>query len=105
MALDHYNEENGDCVSDTDELKETNFGVCTTFCAGFPSCFLWFEALGKKWFADVMDETRPMDNVPLDFDLPQEDELATNLLSGGVSPYMPLFFMPQEATEFPKATL
>ena len=37
-----------------------------------------------------------MDNVKLDFDLPQEDELATNVLSAGTSPYMPLFFMKQE---------
>ena len=31
-----------------------------------------------------------MDNVKLDFDLPQEDELATNVMSGGVSPYSKL---------------
>ena len=29
-------------------------------------------------------------NVKLDFDLPQEDELATNVMSGGVSPYSKL---------------
>ncbi|KAL3930894.1 MAG: hypothetical protein SGBAC_011566 [Bacillariaceae sp.] len=47
-------------------------------------------------FRGILDETRPMDNVVLDFDLPQEDELATNVLSAGTSPYMPLFFMSQE---------
>jgi len=78
----------------------TNFAICSTFCAGFPSCFLWFERWGKQLFRGVIDETRPMDNVPLDFDLPQEDELATNLLSAGTSPYMPLYFMKQEATDF-----
>lgn len=77
-------------------LDEDQFDVCTTFCAGFPSCFLWFERFGKKLFRGILDETRPMDNVILDFDLPQEDELATNVLSAGTSPYMPLFFMPQE---------
>ena len=77
---------------------DDRFAYCNTFCAGFPSCFLWFEGVGKRLFAGVMDETRPMDNVKLDFDLPQEDELATNVLSGGaVSPYMPLFLMKQEA--------
>lgn len=43
-----------------------------------------------------MEKTRPMDSMPLHFDLPQEDELATNMLSGGCSYYMPLWFMKQE---------
>jgi len=37
-----------------------------------------------------------MDNMELHFDLPQEDELAVNMLSGGCSYYMPLWFMKQE---------
>mmetsp|Transcript_3755 Transcript_3755/g.7372 ORF Transcript_3755/g.7372 Transcript_3755/m.7372 type:complete len:508 (-) Transcript_3755:379-1902(-) len=84
-------------------LDKDNFATCSTFCSGFPSSFLWFEGIGKILFGNVMDETRPMDNVKLTFDLPQEDELATNLLvlaegdNGGYSPYMPLFFMKQEA--------
>jgi hypothetical protein len=93
-------------------LDEENFATCSTFCSGFPSSFLWFEGIGKKLLSGVIDETRPMDNVKLTFDLPQEDELATNLLAlddqgslfdddhnsnnGGCSPYMPLFFMKQE---------
>ena len=43
----------------------------------------------------MIDPTRPMDNMPLHFDLPQEDEIAVNLLSAGVSYYMPLWFMRQ----------
>jgi hypothetical protein len=78
-------------------LDEDQFDVCTTFCAGFPSSFLWFERIGKFLFRGLLDETRPMDNVVLDFDLPQEDELATNVLTAGTSPYMPLFFMSQES--------
>ena len=80
-------------------LDTEQFSICTTFCSGFPSSFLWLEQWGgKKVFAGVMDETRPMDNVPLDFDLPQEDELATNVwtASDPVSPYMALFFMTDE---------
>lgn len=73
-----------------------NFFYCSTFCAGFPSAFLWFEKFGKKLFASAMEKTRPMDSMPLHFDLPQEDELATNMLSGGYSYYMPLWFMKQE---------
>ena len=77
-------------------LDSTQFTYCSTFCAGFPSCFLWFEQYGKQLLKGVIGETRPMDNVKLHFDLPQEDELATCVLSGGVSPYMPLYFMTQE---------
>lgn len=77
-------------------LDSEQFSYCSTFCAGFPSSFLWFESIGKILFRGVIDETRPMDNVKLNFDLPQEDELATNVISAGVSPYMPLFFMRQE---------
>ncbi|VEU34896.1 unnamed protein product [Pseudo-nitzschia multistriata] len=77
-------------------LDSEQFCYCSTFCAGFPSCFLWFESIGKVLFRGVIDDMRPMDNVRLDFDLPQEDELATNVMSAGISPYMPLFFMKQE---------
>jgi omega-hydroxy-beta-dihydromenaquinone-9 sulfotransferase len=79
-------------------LDTDRFAICTTFCSGFPSCFLWFERFGKLLFSNVMDDTRPMDNVKLHFDLPQEDEIATNVLSSGTSPYMALFFMRQEPT-------
>eukprot|EP01041_Mallomonas_annulata_P001541 gene1541-2978_t len=75
-----------------------HFYYCSTFCAGFPSSFLWFENYGKVLFAGVIEKTRPMDDMPLHFELPQEDECATNLLSGGCSYYMPLWFMKQETT-------
>jgi hypothetical protein len=70
---------------------ESQFFYCTTFCAGFPSSFLWCEDWGKIAFASVIEATRPMDSMPLHFDLPQEDECATNVLSGGASYYMPLW--------------
>ncbi|CAM9093674.1 unnamed protein product [Ectocarpus fasciculatus] len=73
-----------------------NFFYCTTFCAGFPFSFIWFERIGKMLFSGILDPTRPMDSMPLHFDLPQEDELATCLLSGGMSYYMPIWFMQQE---------
>ena len=71
------------------------FATCSTFCAGFPSCFLWFEPF-KRLLAGILDSTRPMDNMPLHFDLPQEDELGTNLLSRGSSYYMALHLMHSE---------
>lgn len=52
-----------------------------TFQVGFPSTFLSLERF-KPALAPMLDPTRPMDNMALDFDLPQEDELATNVLSG-----------------------
>uniref|UniRef100_A0A7S1XVZ6 Uncharacterized protein n=2 Tax=Phaeomonas parva TaxID=124430 RepID=A0A7S1XVZ6_9STRA len=80
-------------------LDKERFRYCDTFAAGFPNAFLWFEGIGKKLLAGVIDETRPMDNMKLSFDLPQEEELATNVLSAGASPYMPLFFM-RNAADF-----
>ena len=81
-------------------LDTEQFAICSTFCAGFPSAFLWFEDIGKQLFSGVIDKTRPMDNMPLHFDLPQEDELATNVFTAGdaVSPYMAIWFMNLEAT-------
>jgi omega-hydroxy-beta-dihydromenaquinone-9 sulfotransferase len=72
------------------------FAICDTFCAGFVHCFLWFENYGRFLFQNVMDKHRPMDQVQLSFDLPQEDELAVTVLTGGISGYMALYFMNQE---------
>ena len=51
-------------------LDHETFGVCSTFCAGFPASFLWVERF--KWLFDgLVDKTRPMDNVELSMDTPQ----------------------------------
>ena len=81
-------------------LDSERFYFCNTFQAGFPTCFLFFENLGKRLFAGVLSETRPMDKMKLHFDLPQEDELATCLLTGfRCSPYLSLYF-PRNEREF-----
>ena len=50
---------------------DDELGTCSTFCAGFPSSFLWFERF--KWLlSGMIDAKRPMDNVELSFDSPQE---------------------------------
>jgi len=78
-------------------LDEERFTFCDTFMAGFPHCFLFFENIGKFLFSGILSKTRPMDNMKLHFDLPQEDELATNLLAGFmVSPYSSIAFMRDE---------
>ncbi len=78
-------------------LDEERFTTVDTFMAGFPHCFLFFERAGKFLFKGILSPTRPMDNMKLHFDLPQEDELGTNSLSGYlVSPYNSLVFMRDE---------
>jgi hypothetical protein len=71
-------------------LDVETFGSCSTFCVGFPSSFLWFETF-RGLFSSMVPPTRPMDDMPLSMDTPQEDELATNVLTAGMaSPYMPV---------------
>jgi len=78
--------------------RSGSFAFCNTFQAGFPSTFLLLERFSSL-LEPVMDKTRPMDNMKLSFDLPQEDEVATNLLSGGISPYMQICIM-KEFSQF-----
>jgi len=79
-------------------LDEDRLSYCSTFCAGFPWSFLFFEDWGKELFSRLLSNTRPMDNMPLHFDTPQEDEFATSLFTGArFSPFLSLFFMRQES--------
>ena len=58
-----------------------SFACARTLHAGFPSAFLWVERF--RWaLAGVIDDTRPMDAMPLSFDTPAEDEIATGALTG-----------------------
>ena len=82
-------------------LDEDQFYFCNTFQVGFPSSFLCCESFGSKILAPILDETRPMDNMKLTFKIPQEDELATNILSSGCSPYMPII-LPEKEKYFRK---
>lgn len=75
-------------------LDDERFAFANTLQCGFPSAFLLLDALGLRGAMGAMvDDKRPMDNVALSLDTPQEDELATNVLSAGASPYMPLICM------------
>lgn len=42
----------------------------------------------KYLLSTLIDPTRPMDNMPLSFDTPAEDEIAINMMTSGISPYM-----------------
>ena len=80
-------------------LDEDSFYTCTTFDVGFPSSFLLFPKRVREMLKAIMDDTRPMDNMRLAHDTPQEDEVATNQLSSCLaSPYAPLMFPRLEET-------
>lgn len=80
--------------------KDPRFAYANTFQVGFPSGFLSMSWLAP-YLGLIMDSKRPMDNMALAWDTPQEDEVAVNQLSSGASPYAPLLFMRRE-TEFRK---
>ncbi|OQR91598.1 hypothetical protein THRCLA_08937 [Thraustotheca clavata] len=73
-----------------------SFFHSNTFYTEAANCFLWFERWGKILFACTMSGTRSMDLMPFSLNLSQEDEVATMILSNGVSYYMPYIFMQQE---------
>jgi omega-hydroxy-beta-dihydromenaquinone-9 sulfotransferase len=69
------------------------YGYANTYQVGFPSHFLLTQRF--SWLLSwLLDATRPMDNMAISFATPSEDEIAINLLSGGISPYAALTFMP-----------
>ena len=62
---------------------DRNLGYFTTFQAYLPGVFLANEKLFKPIVASSIPERRPMDNVPMHADFPQEDQYAV----GAFSPY------------------
>ncbi len=62
---------------------DKNFGYFTTFQAYLPGVFLAYEKLFKPLVASSIPKQRPMDNVPMHPDFPQEDQYAI----GAFSPY------------------
>lgn len=73
---------------------DEQFITPTTARVGFPSSFLSMEKLTGYWpLNSMLSKTRPMDNMQLAWNSSQEDEIATNILSGGASPYMAIHFM------------
>lgn len=62
---------------------DKNLGFFTTFQAYLPGVFLANEKLFKPIVASSIPKRRPMDNVPMHPDFPQEDQYAV----GAFSPY------------------
>ena len=84
--------------------QDSDLAFASTFHVAFPSGFITLSRF--RWLlSGLVDKTRPMDAMPLHLDLPGEDEIATTLLSGGASAYMPLFFMRRFAHFLPLLTL
>lgn len=66
--------------------SDPQFTSPTMYQTLFPNHFLLTETVAKKLTAVFVPKTRPMDNMPVHWDIPQEDELALCILSQ-VSPY------------------
>jgi hypothetical protein len=58
-----------------------NFAYANTYQVVNPHTFLVTEEVNSKRFAGLVPEKRPMDNVALSFQTPQEDEFAPCLMS------------------------
>jgi len=70
---------------------DERFTYPTTYTCLFPNHFLLTERVVKKLLRGFLPETRPMDNMRLSWDMPQEDEVALALLTG-LSPYIDFAF-------------
>lgn len=70
----------------------------TTFQVVNPSSFLTTQQVLPRMLKPLLPDRRPMDNMAMSFDAPQEDELALSLLSG-LSLYMSMSF-PRRAAHY-----
>jgi hypothetical protein len=60
---------------------DDTFGYFSTFHASLPSVFLGNEKLFRSFVASSLPEKRPMDDVPMGPEFPQEDEFALAAVS------------------------
>lgn len=71
--------------------SDPQFSYVNLYQAMFPCHCLTTEWLGSKIASPLLPKTRPMDNMGIRFDLPQEDEFALCVMTG-YSPYLlPIF--------------
>jgi hypothetical protein len=81
-------------------IDTTSFVFPTTYLCAFPFTALTLRPI-KGLVSSALPKTRPMDNMELGLDMPQEDEMGTTQLAGGVSTYMPIIFMTKAFEYFP----
>jgi len=72
-------------------IQDSRHNFPNTYQCLEPNHFLLTEKLFKKWFWFLLPERRPMDNVKVGWDKPQEDEFAMCML-GQPSPYLDIIF-------------
>eukprot|EP00043_Microstomoeca_roanoka_P016908 m.175022 g.175022 ORF g.175022 m.175022 type:complete len:401 (+) comp16545_c0_seq2:321-1523(+) len=76
-------------------LDDDVFFAPSTLAAGFSAAYLLLHPV-RHLLRGLLSKTRPMDNMRLTFDVPQEDELAYVQTTPLLSMYSPLVFMPDE---------
>jgi hypothetical protein len=81
-------------------ILDARHGFPNTWQCFSPNHFLLTERLGKKYLKFVLPKQRPMDNMPLDWAYPQEDEFALCNL-GLPTPYAQILF-PNEPPQYPE---
>lgn len=74
---------------------DEQFAFANTYQVVNPHTFLSTEEVNKRRFARLVPSKRPMDNMALSFDTPQEDEFAPCLMSLR-SPYLGISFPRRE---------
>lgn len=72
-------------------IRDERFGFANYYECCDPSHFLLTESLFTKYLRFLLPSRRPMDNMKIAFDRPQEDEFALCLLGAG-SPYEMIAF-------------
>jgi len=79
-------------------LDTDQFAFANTYQVVNPLTFLTTEAFNSRAFSWMLPDRRPMDNVRLGFDAPQEDEFAPCLMTR-LSPYLGISF-PRRAEHY-----
>ena len=70
---------------------DPRWGFVTTYQAAMPDVFLAGRRRIRRLLASQLPETRGIDNIPVDFAMPQEEEIAL-MCASACSPYLSLNF-------------
>jgi hypothetical protein len=73
-------------------ICDERLGYPNTYQCLNPCHFVLTEGIFTRCFHWLLPARRPMDNVKVGFDRPQEDEFAIALLTGDASPYLTIAF-------------
>ncbi len=70
---------------------DPQWGFVNTYQAALPDLFLAGQRRLRRALASALPENRGIDNIPVDFAMPQEEEIAM-MCASGLSPYVSLLF-------------